>query len=244
MKKHNNIKTKIYVMDSLEEVIDMIDYIWERKAKEDEVKAKDSGIEVIDKKGRELQTLIDWHRDYGKATSDFNEAQDKADAAKIEVESEAFQQKEKEINDWNSTVKVRANLALYELAQRKKLESATQLEALEGDFIKAVAGSVCLAKQLEGKRVEKGDLDEVVAAQQVNASAYGNVQSIVAGIEGMGRTAAQIASKENSLKNCKHIFCTFSTRNTFTATFVLGKVHKESCNFYDTSFVRHNNKTA
>ena len=177
----------------------------ERQAKEDEVKAKDNAIEQIGKKGAELQTLIDWHKEYSAAVSGLGEAQQKADAAKKEVGSEAFQQSEKMVNDWNSTVTVRGNLALYELAQKKILESATELEALEGDFMKAVAGSVFVAQQLESKREEKAVLEEVVAARQVNSTAYGNAQTIVAGIEAMGRTAAQIAQKENSLKCCREV---------------------------------------
>lgn len=177
----------------------------ERQAKEDEVKAKGNGIELIDKKGKELQTVIDWCKDFGKAASGFDEAKCKADVAKLEVESEAFKQMETQVNDWNSTVTVRGNLALYELAQKKKLESETELGALEGDFIKAVAGSVCVAQQLEEKREKKRVLDDVVAAQQVNASAYGNAQSIVAGIENISKTRAQIASKENSLKSCREV---------------------------------------
>lgn len=177
----------------------------ERQAKEDKVKAKGNGIELIDRKGKELQTVIDWCKDFGKAASGFDEAKGKADVAKLEVESEAFKQMEARVNDWNSTVTVRGSLALYELAQKKKSESAAELEALEGDFIKAVAGSVCVAQQLEEKREKKRVLDEVVAAQQVNASAYGNAQSIVAGIENISKTRAQIASKENSLKSCREV---------------------------------------
>lgn len=177
----------------------------QRKDMQEQVKGKDAEIAQIQDESLKLQVLIDWYRDYSKATADLDQAQTKAGIAEAEVKSEGFCRREKLINDWNTTVKVRGNLALYELAQQKSRQAEAELNSLEDDFYKALAGSIYVSGQLDDMRKEKQSLEECVTGQLENVSAYSNAQTIVASIGSICKTREQIVSKENSMKSCRDV---------------------------------------
>ena len=175
----------------------------ERAAKEMERGAKVAEMEGVKKESGEVLKRIGWEKDFAKAVKEEGEAKDAVEVARGQVESEEFLAKEREYQEWNATIEVRGQVALFVQEQTKVEDASAKLAAMESGYRDAVAGYLFEKQLLDDKFGEKAALEQELAAQQQNASAYGNAQTIVAKIEGIVKSAGQVAEKVKGLKVCK-----------------------------------------